>query len=333
MTPATHDTLGELRAALEPLEWPDRFERLAQAHKAADAVARDALVALRSELADLALAELGPQWGGVPFKDAILRLPKRMRGPLSTAAKRVRDRRIAAVMSQGGGRPLDGPADERFAIGLDERAVEMPLALASARFDQPGEVLDAGSALNLPLVRTIAGRPRARLTHFTLPGSQEPALPLNDHFVYAFGDLRALPFADGAFARAVCVSTLEHVGMDATRFGAAVPVGGGSAAQAVAELLRVLAPAGTLLITVPYGRAADHGWFRVFDRDGLQRLLEPAGACDVALRFFYYDRGWLESGAVPPRSALESPLDPDVVTGVAIAHISKPAARGKGDAS
>jgi len=318
-----HDTAEALRAELEPLEWLDRFERIAQAHKAAPVEAREAIVALRTELAGRALQELAPQWGGRPFKDAILKLPKRMRGPLSRAAKDLRDRRIADVMARGG-QPLDGGgASSRFGAGLDERAVEMPIALAAAALDRPGAVLDAGSALNLPLVRAIAGRPRARLTHFTLPGSKEPVLAGDeDRFAYSFGDLRAMPFRDGAFSRVVCVSTLEHVAMDTTRFGAPVREGD-DASSAVAELLRVLAPGGTLLATVPYGRASDHGWFRVLDRLALQRLLEPAGRHDVALRFFYYDQGWAEGGEAPPPVVLDSPFENDVITGVAIARVIK----------
>ena len=323
MSSIAHQTVEALRAELEPLEWSERFERIAQAHKAAQLEAREPITALRTELAGRALLELAPRWGSVPFKDAILKLPKRMRGPLSRAAKDLRDRRIAEVMARGG-LPLDGQSETgRFAVGLDERAVEMPLALAAAALDQPGEVLDAGSALNLPIVRAIAGRSCARLTHFTLPGSNEPVLAGDeDRFAYSFGDLRAMPFRDGAFSRVVCVSTLEHVAMDTTRFGAPVREGV-DAPAAVAELLRVLVPGGTLLATVPYGRAADHGWFRVLDRLELRRLLEPAERHDVALRFFYYDQGWGEGGEAPPPVVLDSPFESDVITGVAIARVIK----------
>jgi SAM-dependent methyltransferase len=314
-----------LRAELEPLEWPERFERISKARKQVDDdTRREAIVALRSELARQALGALSPAWGAGPYKDAILKLPKRMRGPLSRAAKELRDRRIANVMAHGG-LPLDGSAEQgRFAVGLDERAVEMPLALEAAALDRPGEVLDAGSALNLPIVRAIVGRPQARVTHVTLPGSSEPVLSGDeDRFLSAFGDLRAMPFADGAFARAVCVSTLEHVALDTTRFGAPLR-DGGDAADAVAELLRVLVPGGTLLITVPYGLSAEHGWFRTFDKPDLQRLLEPAERHHaVALRFFYYDQGWAEGSEAPPSAVLESPFEHDVITGVAVARVIK----------
>ena len=108
------------------------------------------------------LAELSIEWNGVPFKEAILRVP----------AKRLRGR--AYARGQGSPQPIHRPGDARgraaaegaaepadSAGGLDERAVEMPLALTAAALDRPGEVLDAGSALNLPLVR--AHRPAARM--------------------------------------------------------------------------------------------------------------------------------------------------------------------------
>jgi SAM-dependent methyltransferase len=323
MSAGVPDTVNALRNALDSLDWPERFERLAKAKKTApDDGVRDAIVALRAELAVRALTELSPGWGDAPFKDTILRLPKRMRGPLSRAAKDARDRRIAEVMAHGG-RPLNGSGSEdRFGVGFDERVVEMPLALAAAALDEPGDVLDAGSALNLPLVRAITGRPRARVTHVTLPGSKEPLLEGNeDRFVHAYGDLRRLPFRDGAFARVVCISTLEHVAMDTTRFGAPLRAGGG-ASEAVAELVRVMAPGGVLLITVPYGRAADHGWFRVFDRPGLDALLQPAAPAAMTLRFFYYDGGWAEGGDTPPASAVDTSFFEDVITGVAVARVT-----------
>jgi SAM-dependent methyltransferase len=248
---------------------------------------------------------------------------KRLRGALIRAAKAARNRFIVETVRAGG--PPLAPLEPggRFGAGLDERSVEMPLAIAVAALDRPGLVLDAGAALNLPLVRQVAPAPAAQLTHFTLPGSNEPRLPDADgHFEYAFGDLRMMPYPDATFDRVVCVSTLEHVGMDTTRFGAA-PSGAGDASRAVAELVRVLAPGGTLFLTVPYGRAADHGWFRVLDRAGLHSLLQPVAAHQVALRFFYYEQGWVEGREEPPARVVDSQFDSDVVCGVAIAHVIK----------
>jgi SAM-dependent methyltransferase len=326
VSPLAPETLDVLRASLEPLEWADRFEHIAHSFKAADPEGRDAIARLRSELAARALAELSAGWNGAPFKDAILRVPaKRLRGALTRAAKEARNRYVLETM-RAGGPPLGmlGPG-ARFAEGLDERSVELPLALAVAALHQSGRVLDAGAALNLPLVREAVPAPAARLTHFTLPGSKEPDLADQaGHFEYAFGDLRTMPYADATFDRVVCVSTLEHVAMDNTRFGTAEGPGGGSAADALAELLRVLVPGGELLLTVPYGVAAEHGWFRILGARELDGLLAPARQGRVDVRFFYYDRGWFEGGPDVPESVAAAGFVPDVITGVAVARVVTP---------
>ena len=50
--------------------------------------------------------------------------------------------------------------------------------------------------------------------------------------------LTALPFADGQFARALCLDVLEHLSFE-------------DQARALGELARVLAPGGELLVSVP----------------------------------------------------------------------------------
>lgn len=52
------------------------------------------------------------------------------------------------------------------------------------------------------------------------------------------GSLLALPYADGAFARALCLDVLEHLSFD-------------DQALALAELHRVVEPGGELFVTVP----------------------------------------------------------------------------------
>ncbi len=52
------------------------------------------------------------------------------------------------------------------------------------------------------------------------------------------GSLVALPYTDGAFDRTLCLDVLEHLSFD-------------DQARALAELHRVLAPGGELLVTVP----------------------------------------------------------------------------------
>src|SRR5205085_247297 len=87
-------------------------------------------------------------------------------------------------------------------------------------------------------------------------------------------DLRRAPFREGAFDVVLCISTLEHVGRDNRRYGlgAAEVVPRTAMLQAARELGRLVAPGGYLLLTVPFGKAADHGWLATISREELTAI-------------------------------------------------------------
>jgi SAM-dependent methyltransferase len=66
----------------------------------------------------------------------------------------------------------------------------------------------------------------------------------------AKADLTALPFGDGSVSSLSCMHVVEHIGLG--RYGDRLDPTGDL--KAMAELRRVLAPAGTLLFVVPVGR-------------------------------------------------------------------------------
>ena len=168
-----------------------------------------------------------------------------------------------------------------------------------------GRVLDAGSVLNhrhllehlLPIVDD--------LTIVTL--APEPAAFTELGVSYLFDDLRTLSLRDDCFDEVVCLSTLEHVGMDNTVYGAAgarAENPRAEAAQALRELMRVVRPGGSVHLSVPYGRREDHGWLRQLDREDLDDLLAAAGAVRHEETFFRLtSRGWRRSAASRVRGA------------------------------
>jgi len=110
-----------------------------------------------------------------------------------------------------------------------------------------------------------------------------------------FDDLRATLLRDAIFDTIVCISTLEHIGLDNTRLYTA----DGRYAErdltgfkpAILEMRRMLAPGGRLLLTVPFGRAEDHGWLQQFDAAGLDRVAEAFGGEPTERTFFRYSPG------------------------------------------
>jgi SAM-dependent methyltransferase len=137
--------------------------------------------------------------------------------------------------------------------GMDERAIEIPWALARVR--PRDRVLDVGTAHAEPAyVAALLGRAQD-VTGVDLADADVPGMRT------VVTDVRDLPFEDGAFDLALCVSTLEHVGRDNRVYGADEERDPHGAAEALEELRRVLAPQGKLVVTVPCGEPEDHGWF------------------------------------------------------------------------
>ena len=154
---------------------------------------------------------------------------------------------------------------------LPERVVE--LLLARLLYEPGMKVLDVGHANIMECQKAML---RSLPTPRDLTGI-DIAEPVYDTSAYyrqsVQASIDATPFSDGSFDLIWCISSLEHIGMDNSHY---VQDGGGKATpeSALSEMVRLLRPGGSLLITVPYGRYEDHGWFRNFDEEHLQRLLD-----------------------------------------------------------
>ena len=159
-------------------------------------------------------------------------------------------------------RNLRGPAD------ADERVIEIPWTLA--RYRGEPRVLDVGYAHAVPayLAALTAAAPGeivgVDLAEADVPGVQP-----------VVADVRSLPFEEESFDIAFCISTLEHVGADNTRYGAGA--GGEGLETALGELLRVLGDRGRLLVTVPCGPEDDFGWYVRLPAEEWRRRFEHAG--------------------------------------------------------
>ena len=181
-----------------------------------------------------------------------------------------------------------GELPSAYGRGLDERVIEYPWLLSQGI---GGNVLDAGSVLNHSHVLERVLPSLESLTIVTLEPEAESFSEQGINYTYA--DLRQLPFANESFDVVVCLSTIEHVGMDNRIYGSSTAIAEEpelEARRALEELLRALKPGGNLLLSVPYGRKEDHGWFHQFDAASLNALLTGTRA---ETQFFRYtEAGW-----------------------------------------
>lgn len=205
---------------------------------------------------------------------------------------RRRDRTIAAELAaaEAGGRGW--PGGRSWGAALDERVVELPWVLA--RLGGGERLLDVGSTLNTPsLIRRALQRYRRLvfLNPYPDDGYRASAAGVS----YVTRDVRAHGQEARSFEVVTCVSTLEHIGCDNTRYGAPP---GREADPAAARLVamramrELCAAGGRLLLTVPVGRLEDRGWLVQLDAAALEAAVAAFGPVAAEISYFLHDGAW-----------------------------------------
>jgi len=112
-------------------------------------------------------------------------------------------------------------------------------------------------------------------------------------------DLRTMDcYLDNYFDLILAISVIEHVGYDNSVY---FEEGGFSKdfdgdLKAMSNLMKVLKSGGRIVVTVPYGRKVDYGWFVHYDKCHLDRLVELDGLKLLKKDLFIYkDGGWSDS--------------------------------------
>jgi SAM-dependent methyltransferase len=128
-----------------------------------------------------------------------------------------------------------------------------------------------------------------------------PALSLSDH-TSSHADLLALPFADGSIGSLSCMHTLEHVGLG--RYGD--PLDPDGDLKAAAELQRVVAAGGHLLLVVPVGRPVlRFNAMRVYAYDQVIAMFPKLSLREFSLIHEYEEDGGITANAAPSMADAE----------------------------
>jgi len=184
-----------------------------------------------------------------------------------------------------------------YGYRIDERVVEYPW-LFSRIINSNQEILDAGSTFNFDFIVSHKKIKENNLTIYTF--APEFKSHNSEHISYVYGDLRNLPFKNELFDIVVSHSTIEHIDMDNSLYGYDLPYNRNVNDKsyeyiiAVKEMIRVLRKGGNLLLTFPYGKFENHGFFQQFDEEMLSRityLFKNIGLFESCF-FKYEEEGW-----------------------------------------
>ncbi len=194
---------------------------------------------------------------------------------------------IRAELAARGDGAWSAPRTGRSTAGMDERVVEIPWVLSRYRGER--RVLDVGTAWSLPVYKSALeslGIPE-------LHGVDLVVKPVSG-VMMTRADVRQLPYADGVFDLVICISTLEHIGLDNTEYGTSGRRQVDGDLLAMREFRRVLSPKGRLLITVPFGLREQLDWLRQYDQAQWDELIGGAGMTSIEVAHYAYGdvRGW-----------------------------------------
>ena len=185
-------------------------------------------------------------------------------------------------------------------FGQSERFIEIPWCLN--RISGAHTVLDIGYAhaeeaylrglanLRIPELHGLDIAPPKHININDPNGTVRPLLTPTQ------GDIRGTGYPGDMFDLILCISTIEHVGMDNS-----VYLGPGNDPrdlrgdfQAMVELARITKPGGRFIVTVPFGKPENHGTFRQYDLDRLMRLCTASVLELSEAHYFKYQNGWHE---------------------------------------
>lgn len=107
------------------------------------------------------------------------------------------------------------------------------------------------------------------------------------------GDIKETEFPDEFFDFIFCISTIEHIGKDNSIYFKKDETNNNEGDfAAIQEISRILKKKGNLILTAPYGKEYDYGWFVHYDQYRWEKLIKCSGLKLINEDYFLYEKGW-----------------------------------------
>lgn len=151
-----------------------------------------------------------------------------------------------------------------------ERTVEVPWLLSRVK---EGTALDVGAAESCYTMDLF----EQGVSHLVMNDIRHiDALQDDERAECLVGDIRKIhPDDTGLFDNVLCISTLEHIALEAYDQPREVPQNWSAyypQREAFHHMMKFLAPDGQMLVTIPYGKYEDCGWVIVYDEGMINEL-------------------------------------------------------------
>ena len=175
---------------------------------------------------------------------------------------------------------------EPFGVGDTERCIEIPWAFSCYRGEK--RVLDVGYA-------NAEDRYLDGLLSLGIPElyGLDRITKDTEGIISVEGDIRKTDFLDEFFDLVFCISTIEHVGRDnSIYFQAGDLMDYLGDFRAIKEIARITREKGRIVLTVPYGKFCDYGWFIQYDKKRIDEMILESNCRILQQDFFIYRRGW-----------------------------------------
>jgi O-antigen chain-terminating methyltransferase len=204
-----------------------------------------------------------------------------------------------------------------FGAGDTERCIEIPWAISCYGGEE--RVLDVGYA-------NAENRYLKELLSLSVPelyGLDVVSKDV-DGIIPIKGDIRRTSFPDNFFDLILCISTIEHIGKDnSIYFEDYNNADARGDYNAIKEMRRITKKGGRIVLTVPYGKLHDYGWFTHYDDRRWNDLIRFSGCRRLREDFFIYDDGWYKTDKASLKTVLYNDNDAPAAAGLVCAILKK----------